>query len=208
MTDALVSGLLAGYGVAIPVGAIGVFIVSLAARTSLRIGAGAALGVAAADTMYAIVASLGGAAIASLVAPVAAPLRIVAASVLFGMASRIAWTAWRHRHDPTRTVRTTAFATAPRAFGALVGLTVLNPATVIYFAALVLGQKGSGVTAGPARATVWVLAVAVASASWQLLLAVGGSALGRRLSSDRGRLATAVVSSVLIVYLATATLLG
>jgi hypothetical protein len=47
--DALVSGLLAGYGVAIPVGAIGVLILGLSARTSLRIGAGAALGVATAD---------------------------------------------------------------------------------------------------------------------------------------------------------------
>ena len=74
MTDALISGLLAGYAVAIPVGAIGVLIIGLAARTSLRVGSGAALGVARPTAIYALVAVLGGAAIAALVRPVATPL--------------------------------------------------------------------------------------------------------------------------------------
>jgi arginine exporter protein ArgO len=208
VTDALLSGLLAGYGVAIPVGAIGVLILSLSARTSLRVGAGAALGVAAADGLYAAVAVIGGAAVATLIRPVATPLRLIAAGVLFGMAARIGYTAWRHFHDPTRAFRTPALHTAPRAFAALLGLTILNPATVIYFAALVLGQKSSGVTTSAGTAVVWVLAVLVASTSWQLLLAVGGSALGRRLASDRGRLGTALASSALIVVLAVRTLIG
>ncbi|HKT02497.1 MAG TPA: lysine transporter LysE, partial [Rugosimonospora sp.] len=49
MIDALLSGLLAGYGVAIPVGAVAVLVASLAARTSLAVGSAAALGVATAD---------------------------------------------------------------------------------------------------------------------------------------------------------------
>ena len=118
MIDAFVSGLFAGWGVAIPVGAIGVLIISLSARTSLRVGAGAALGVAAADGLYAAVAVAGGAAIAAVVRPIATPLRIVAALVLIGMAAKIGWTAWRHHHDPTRPVKAPAVATAPRAFAA------------------------------------------------------------------------------------------
>jgi arginine exporter protein ArgO len=208
VTDALLSGLLAGYGVAIPVGAIGVLILSLSARMSLRVGAGAALGVAAADGLYATVAVVGGAAVAAVIRPIASPLRLIAAGVLLGMAVRIGYTAWRHLHDPTRAVRTPALRTAPRAFAGLLGLTILNPATVVYFAALVLGQKSSGVTANPGTATVWVLAVLAASASWQLVLAVGGSALGRALASDRGRLVTALVSSALIAVLAIRTWLG
>jgi len=51
--EALVSGALAGYGVAIPVGAIGVLILGLSARRSLPVGAGAGLGVATADGLYA-----------------------------------------------------------------------------------------------------------------------------------------------------------
>ena len=49
MTGAFLAGLLAGLGVAVPVGAIAVLVMSLAARTSFRVGAAAALGVATAD---------------------------------------------------------------------------------------------------------------------------------------------------------------
>ncbi|MER6591520.1 lysine transporter LysE, partial [Micromonospora purpureochromogenes] len=64
MGDALLAGLLAGYGVAVPVGAIAIVVIGLTARTSLRVGAAAALGVAAADGLYAALAVLGGAALA------------------------------------------------------------------------------------------------------------------------------------------------
>src|SRR3954451_22370857 len=70
VTGALVVGLLAGYGVAIPVGAIGALIVGLTARTSGRVGAAAALGVATADGVFAVAAVLGGAALGRLIEPV------------------------------------------------------------------------------------------------------------------------------------------
>ncbi|MFE4795305.1 hypothetical protein ACFRFL_09395, partial [Streptomyces sp. NPDC056708] len=60
MIAVLVAGLLAGYGIAIPVGAVGTYLVGLTARTSLRTGACAALGVATADGLYAVVAVGGG----------------------------------------------------------------------------------------------------------------------------------------------------
>jgi len=208
MGGAFASGLLAGYGVAVPVGAIGVLIITLSARTSLRVGVGAALGVAAADCLYATVAVAGGAAIAGVIRPAATPLRWVAAAVLLTIAARIGYGAWRHFHDPTRQEAEPTLRTAPRAFGGLLGLTLLNPTTVIYFAALVLGQKSSGTSGGVGTSVIFVVAVLVASASWQLVLAFGGSALGRTLSSDRGRLATALVSSAVIVALAVRTLVG
>lgn len=201
MVGAWVSGLVAGYGVAIPVGAIGVLIISLSARTSWRVGAGAALGVATADGIYAAVAVLGGAAVAGLIRPVATPLRIVAGLALLVIAGRIAVTARRHYRDPARAAQPPALSTAPRAFAALLGLTMLNPATVIYFTALVLGRN-PGASSGAAAATVFVVAVLVASASWQLLLAAGGTALGRTLGSPRGRLVTALVSGVIVAALA------
>lgn len=200
------SGLVAGYGVAIPVGAIGVLIITLSARTSWRVGAGAALGVAAADGLYATVAVLGGAAAAALIRPVATPLRVVAGIALLLIAARIGVTAWRHHRDPARAAPAPALSSAPRAFVALLGLTMLNPATVIYFAALVLGRNVAGVSG--AGSVVFVVAVLAASASWQLLLAAGGTALGRRLGSPRGRLVTALVSSAIVAALAVRTLWG
>jgi arginine exporter protein ArgO len=75
-------------------------------------------------------------------------------------------------------------------------LTLLNPATVIYFAALVLGRGGSGGGAW------FVIGAFLASASWQLLIAGGGSLVGRVLTGERGRVITALVSSLVITILA------
>ena len=202
MTEALISGLLAGYGVAVPVGAIGVLIVGLSARTTLVVGAGAGLGVATADGLYAVLAALGGAAIAGVIRPVATPLRWVAAAVLLAMAVRTAVVAWWHYRDPDRATRPDRGLTTPgRAYFGLLGLTLLNPATVIYFSALILGRQ-AGLPRTAAASALFVLAAFLASASWQLLLAAGGSAVGRVVAGRRGRLGTALFSSVLIAVLA------
>jgi arginine exporter protein ArgO len=187
------AGVAAGYGIAVPVGAIGVLIAGLSARTSLRVGAAAGLGAATADGIYAAVAVVGGAAVADLIAPVATPLRWVAAVVLLGLAVMTAASAFRKRAATNTTERPT---TATRAYAAILALTLLNPATVIYFAALVIGRGGAG--GGP-----WFVAGAfLASASWQLLVAGGGSLVGRLLTGPRGRMITALVSSVVIAVLA------
>ena len=73
--------------------------------------------------------------------------------------------------------------------------------TIVYFGALVLGRQADS-ELGPWGSVVFVLAAFVASASWQLLLAGGGSVVGRILTGPRGRLATALVSSAVIVGLA------
>lgn len=201
MTGALVAGLLAGYGVAVPVGAIAALIVSLTARTSLRVGAAAALGVASADGTCATVAVLGGSAIARLIAPVAVALHWVAAVVLIGLATRTAVTAIRHHRDGATPRATGKPHTAGTAYLSLLGLTLLNPATIVYFGALVLGRQ-STTPAGPAAQVLFVVGAFAASASWQLLLAIGGRVLGRLLTGPRGRLVTALTSSGVIAALA------
>ncbi|PZF91920.1 LysE family transporter [Micromonospora deserti] len=199
MTGAFLAGLVAGYGVAIPVGAIAVLILGLTARTSFRVGAAAALGVATADGLYAAVAALGGAALAALIAPAAGPLRVVAAMVLLGIAGHTAWRALRPRPVAPHGGNRRGLKSPARAFGGLLALTLLNPATVVYFAALVLGRDADP---DPLAAGLFAAGAFVASASWQLLIAGSGSALGRLLTSARGRLVTALLSSALIALLA------
>lgn len=189
MSSAFLAGVTAGYGIAVPVGAIGVLIAELSARTSLRVGAAAGLGAATADGIYAAVAVVGGAAVAGLVAPVATPLRWVAAGVLLVLCVVTARGAFREGAPSERRERP---ATPVRAYAGILALTLLNPATVIYFAALVLGRSGSG------GGVLFVLGAFLASASWQLLLAGGGSLVGRVLTGERGRRITALVSSVMI----------
>lgn len=208
MIAALVAGVLAGYGVAIPVGAIGALLVGLTARTSLRVGAAAAMGVATADGIFAVIAVLGGAAIGRLIAPVATPLRYTAAAILIALAIRTAVTAWRHHHDPAAVKPSAGLTTPRRAYFGLLGLTVLNPATIVYFGALVLGRQAENQQMPVTHQVAFVVAAFAASASWQLLLASGGSLVGRVLTGARGRLATALVSSAFIVVLAIALVLG
>jgi arginine exporter protein ArgO len=198
---ALVAGALAGYGVAVPVGAIAALIVSLTARTSLRVGAAAALGVATADGVYALVAVLGGAAVARLIAPIATPLHWVAAVVLLALAFRTALTALRHHREGATPREVGGLGTPWRAYGSLLGLTLLNPATIVYFGALVLGRQATA-TPGLVGSTLFVVGALAASASWQLFLAASGSLVGRVLTGPRGRLATALVSSTVIAVLA------
>jgi arginine exporter protein ArgO len=205
MSDALVAGLLAGYGVAIPVGAIAALIISLTARTSLRVGVGAALGAATADGIYATTAVLGGAAIARVVEPIGTPLRWLAAAVLVALAGRTAVTAVRQYRSPASARPRAGLDTPRRAYLGLLGLTLLNPATIVYFGALVLGRQATGSLSAGAAA-VFVGAAFLASTSWQLLLAGSGSLVGRVLSGPRGRLATALASSAVIVLLAVMTI--
>jgi arginine exporter protein ArgO len=193
MSAAFLDGVAAGYGIAVPVGAIGALIAGISARTSLRVGAAAGMGAATADGIYAGIAVAGGAAVATVIAPAAGPLRWCGAVVLLGFA---VWTAWSAVRGPGSVERVDRPTTAFRAYAGILGLTLLNPATVIYFAALVLGRGGAG---GGVR---FVLGAFLASASWQLLIAGGGALAGRLLTGLRGRMVTAFASSLVIAVLA------
>jgi arginine exporter protein ArgO len=208
MTESLVAGLLAGFGIAIPVGAVATYLVTLTARTSPRVGAAAALGVGSADGLYALLAVVGGAALTGVIAAIAAPLRWISAAALVIVAIGIAVSAIRdHRAGDEKAVPNDSSMTPTRAFGTLLGITLLNPATVIYFSALVVGSKAAGAsTAG--QGVVFVLGAFVASAAWQLLLVAGGTVLGRTLTGRRGRLITGLVSSAVILGLTVALLLA
>lgn len=200
VTGALVAGLLAGYGIAMPVGPVGTYLVALTARSSLRVGACAALGIASADGIYALVAAVAGSALAPLLAPIVVPLRWVSVVVLLALAVSGAVKAVRRYRAHRLTGITQEMPVgALKAYVGLLGMTLLSPMTVIYFAALVLG--GANSMAAGERA-VFVVAAFVASASWQLLLAGGGALLGRALTGHLGRLLTALGSSVVIVVLA------
>lgn len=202
MTAALVAGLLAGLGVAMPVGAVGTYLITLTARSSLRVGAGAALGMATADGLYAAVAVLGGAVLVPWLEPVAVPLRGFSALVLVLLAARIIVSGVRaYRPEQRGGGSAPAPPTARRCYAELLGLTLVNPLTVVYFAALVLGTPGDALGTATERIG-FVVAALAASAGWNLLLACGAAVLGRLLSGPRGRLFTALAAGGLILFLA------
>ncbi|MFD4904093.1 LysE family transporter [Kitasatospora purpeofusca] len=202
MTDALLSGLLAGYGIAVPVGAISVLIVTLASRVSLARGLAAALGVATADGLYALLALIGGATLAPLLAPAAGALELAAAAVLVLLAAYgLRATLRTHRADRDPAGPPPPAPVSPwRTYASLLGLTLLNPLTVVYFSALVLGGRTGPGSLGPGL--VFVLAAFAASASWQALLATGGALLRRVLTGPRGRLLTGLTGNLVVLALA------
>ena len=210
MIGALLAGFAAGYGIAIPVGAVAVLIVETGIRSGFRAAAAAGAGAASADGIYAAIAAIFGAVLAGVLTPWQVPLRAAAILVLVGLALRgfrsVARDAERAR------VRESAAPGPPgpehaggatrsprRTYAAFLGLTLLNPMTITYFAALILGLGGTGTE--PAEKMAFVVGAFIASLSWQTLIAAAGAALHRRLGPPM-RLAVGVTGNVIVLAFA------
>jgi threonine/homoserine/homoserine lactone efflux protein len=140
-------GVVAGYGIAIPVGAIAILIVDMGLRRGFGLGFMAGAGAAAADLFYASIAAMAGEVLASALEPFAMALRITSALVLFALGSYGLWGARR------RASRETTYPGVThghwRTFSQFLGLTLLNPLTIAYFSALILGRDaGTTITIG------------------------------------------------------------
>ena len=208
MVEAVVAGLLAGFGIAVPVGAVGVYLVALTARTSVRVGLAAGLGVATADGVYALVAVVGGAAVAGAIAPFSGGFRLLAAGLLVAVAAVVAVRAVRdHRGSSPARAPDDPAVPPGRAYLVLLGMTLVNPMTVLYFGAVVLGDP-TGATGSTSSRAAFVIAATAASASWQAVLVGGGAVLAGALTGARGRLLTALASAVLMCAFAVAMVLA
>jgi threonine/homoserine/homoserine lactone efflux protein len=211
MSD-LAAGALAGLAVAMPVGAIGAYLVALASRARFGVALAAALGVATTDGLYALVAGLAGAAVTQVLGGVLDWLRLLAALVLVALAVRTVISAVR-RHQDADPASPGTDSSPRRAYLAMVGLTAINPATVLTFTAVALAHPSLTSSAEPsALGAVAVGAFAfgafAASAGWQLVLVGGGSLLGRTVRGRRGQLVIALCSAAIMVALAVAALVG
>jgi arginine exporter protein ArgO len=198
--NAFWQGVIAGYGIAIPVGAIAVLIIDLALRRGFRPGFAAGAGAASADWIYAGLAVAAGTALAMALRPFALSLAFASGGVLVALGMTGVWRVWRAR--PTTAVPDAAQPDRRSlrvVYLQFLGLTLLNPLTVVYFAALVLGGSlGSDGTL--ASGLLFVLGAGLASLSWQTLLAALGSLLGKRLP-PRARLITSLVGNMVVIAL-------
>ncbi len=203
----LVAGVLAGLAVAMPIGAIGSYLVGLAARERFAVAAGAALGVASVDGGYAVVASVGGAGLQTVLQRIAGGMTVAAAIVLVLVATRTLQLAIRrHRRPDAEAISGPSRLTPLRAYGTLIAMTAVNPATVITFAAVVLGRTAGNGSYDWASVVLFAVGAFGASAIWQLVLAGGGSLLGRLLTGRRGQLGISICSAVIMLGLAVAVL--
>lgn len=197
MTEALLRGAAAGYGIAIPVGAVALLIVGTGIRCGFACGLSAGAGAATADLAYALVATAAGAAVAARLAPWEGAIRAGSALVLALIAG---WGLWGISRRGSTTIGPST-ATAADLMGTYVrflGLTLVNPLTVVYFTALVLG---AGIAGGAGYTTAFAIGAFTASLSWQTLLAALG-AFGRRGLSPGVRRAALLVGNLVILGLA------
>jgi arginine exporter protein ArgO len=221
MSSAFWAGVLAGYGIAVPVGAIAILIVEVGLQRGFVPAFAAGAGAATADLIYAAVAALAGVALAALLMPAAGALRVASGLVLIGLGLYGLYRLWRGPAGQPRPNSNPASAlglatasgsnspppAAPwRTYAQFVGLTLLNPATVAYFAALILGMRG-GESVGAASRLAFVAGAALASLSWQSLLA-GIASLGHQRLSPRFRALTSATGNLIILAFGVRALLG
>ncbi len=202
MVNAFLTGTAAGYAIAIPVGVIAVLLLETGMRRGFRSAAAGAAGAASADGIYAILAAAFGAVLAAVVEPVTRPVRVIAvvALVIIGgrgiLAARNGTTSGRSERLP---------ASLRGTYGRLLVLTLLNPATVVYFAALILGLPAVGTQ--PAERAAFVAGVFLSSLSWQMLLAAIGALAHRRLP-PRVQVAATVGGNLVVLAFAAAIAYG
>ena len=192
-------GAVAGYGIAIPVGAIAILIVEAGMRRGFRHGAAAGAGAATADFVYAIVAAVAGAVIAPMISGAALLLRVISGLVLIALAIK----GLHGLRQTERRLKPVLHAAVGPTYIKFFGLTMVNPLTVVYFAALVLGA--SVTFGGTGELIAFTIGAFMASLSWQLLLAAFGSWAGKTLS-HRAQLATSLLGNGMILSLGVAAL--
>ena len=195
--EAFVAGVIAGYGIAIPVGAIAVLIVEVGIRCGFRCAFFAGAGAATADLLYAGLAVIGGAALAGSVQAIDQPLRVFSAIVLILIAI------YGLRRASTR--EDASGAAMPdtrelvRTYTRFVGLTLINPTTIVYFAAIIVGL-GVADEMTAAQGILFSLGAFMASLSWQTLLAAIGGVAGDQLSASAQTGAVIVGNLVIVAF--------
>ena len=199
MAQAFLLGIAAGYAIAIPFGPIAILIVRTGVRQGLRAAAAAGAGTATADLIFATIAMLFGAAASALLAPILPAARLLAGAALAVIAVRGLLAVPQAMERESGSVR------AGNTYLLFLGLTMLNPPTVIYFVSLAIALPEVSADL-PSRAA-FVVGAFLSSLSWQEVLALVGAMLHGRLTPRLQRI-TAVVSSLIILALAARVAFG
>ena len=185
-----ITGLVAGFAIAMPPGAVTGLIIRTGLHRGLRAALAAAWGCATVDFVYCSIAVLAGAALVPLLGAVEGPLRAVTGVVLIGLGVLgIA----RSSNDLPNTApvgKRDLLSTYLR----FIGITMVNPATLAYFAAIAFGFSGSVLADGGS----FIAGVFVASLAWQSLLALMSGSLHGRLGPRARAILTVVANGVVV----------
>lgn len=201
--NAFFEGLLAGFGIAIPVGAIAVLIMDTTLRRGFYAGFSAGAGAATADFVYAVLAAVAGSILATWLEPHADSIRLVSGTVLVGLGVVGIVRSFRTVVGERRTQGEGGYR---KLYVQFLALTLINPMTVVYFSALIMGGTVGFVSTLTER-VMFVAGAGLASFSWQSFLAAAGAVLRQRLSS-RTQLSLSILGNLVVIGLGLRIFLG
>lgn len=197
-----VAGVIAGLGVAMPLGAIAALLLREGLVNGFRVAAAAAVGVATVDLLYCAVATATGTLLARTIESYRGAFLVVSGVLVVAIGVRQLHHGLKERGRQAPDV---GLVLARTAYARFVGLTAVNPMTLVYFVALggaVIAPSGS--SAAPAA---FVAAAGLSSLAWQLVLASVGSffrgAVGARTARVIG-----IAASLLVLALGAAVLVN
>jgi threonine/homoserine/homoserine lactone efflux protein len=171
-TAALIAGLVAGFAIAMQVGAVSLLLIEASIASGPRAGVAAGMGVATADFAYAVVAAAAGGAAGAVLASHESEIKVVAALTL----AAIAIHGLVKLRAERRAVEDAPDYDAVRGhYARFLAITAANPLTIASFAAVAAALSLDG--AGAAAA--FAVGVGLASAGWHLVLTLAAGHAGR-----------------------------
>src|SRR4051794_19510451 len=187
---ALIAGLVAGFAIAMQVGAVSLLLIEASVTAGPRAGVAAGMGVATADFAYAAVAAAAGSAVGATLESHESEIKVVAALVLALIALHGLRKLWR---EPEARILDVSSGYSSR----FPPITAVNPLTIASFAAVAaaLSLDSTGAT------LAFVGGVGAASAGWHLVLTLAAGHAGRWITPAIRR-TLAIAGRVLVLALA------
>jgi threonine/homoserine/homoserine lactone efflux protein len=206
--DIFLQGLIAGYGIAVPVGPIGILIIELGIRRGFSVAFSAGLGAASADLIYATVAGVAGSFLVRILIPISPIIHYVSASALIAIGVWMFYQGRSSRRSKETKQPTSSHdsISCPSTYVTFFGLTLLNPLTVTYFTSLILGLRVN-VIVSALDVMIFVIGTFLASLSWQTFLALVSGLSHKRLSR-RVQAATFTLGNCVVIALGVLIFLG
>jgi len=198
--DTLVRGVAIGFAVAAPIGPIGLLCIRRTLANGSANGICSGLGAATADAVYAYVAGTALTIALRVVTRLALPLHVVGGIALIALGVRAL------RDDAAANAKPSA---TPRdhlvAFVSTLGLTLVNPATIVSFAGIVAGVLERSTLLSAGGVPMFALGVFLGSTAWWVVL---GLVVGRMRAALRPRTMTIVrlASGALLIAFGVAAL--
>lgn len=187
-------GLIIGFAIAAPVGAIGLLCIRRTLADGRLAGFISGLGAATADALYGAVAALGLTAISSAIVTHQTEVRLVGGVFLIFLGARTALS------RPTLEAKSAASRDLVTAFGSTMALTLTNPTTILSFAAVFAGLGLGSTEGGRGSAVHMVCGVFLGSALWWLLLSGAVGFFRRALTPERLKWVNRLSGAVLIGF--------